>query len=185
MSDDRLVLNDGPDTEAERISKALQEAYEAETKANLERLEQLQAEVEESLRQHAIRPNGFPQPGSPANTTGVIVPQTQPYLGANTEPPITAETDDEKSYLESQKEGLDQSIDDWVERQGFSQSAMVAGAIAKALNEVFFPTDATDIAFSVAGGPVAKVGAKLGQKLGGYTKNRKKGKADDGCPQCL
>lgn len=141
--------------------------------------------VGELILEADIKPNDFAQPCSPGNTVGMCVPQTQAMGAANTEPLISAETENEKSFLEAKKDSLDQSIDDWVERQGYSQVAMVTGAVGKALNEMFFPTDTTDVALSIVGGPVAKVGAKLGKKLGGWVKSRKSGKANDGCPQCL
>lgn len=142
-------------------------------------------EVGEPIREADILPNGYPQPGSPANTCGIIAPCTKPApTGADSEPPIAAETENEKSFLKSKKDGIDQSIDDWVERQGFSQGAMVAGALGKALNEVFFPTDATEVAMSVAGGPAIKAAAKFKKQVGGWIKGKRKGKADDACSKC-
>jgi hypothetical protein len=46
----------------------------------------------------------------------------------------------EKGFLEKKQESLQKGIDDWVANQGDSKLAMAGGALATALNQVFFPT---------------------------------------------
>ena len=79
--------------------------------------------------------------GPIGNTTGVYVPKPDPNLsGGATKVPIIAETEEEKGYLEKKQEELQGAIDKWVESQGDSKAAMATGALATALNSVFFPT---------------------------------------------
>lgn len=82
-----------------------------------------------------------PAQGPIGNTGGVYVPVPQPNLsGGPTKIPIVPEGAEEKGFLEKQQGALQQGIDDWVESQGDSKLAMAGGALATALNQVFFPT---------------------------------------------
>jgi hypothetical protein len=82
-----------------------------------------------------------PAQGPIGNTGGVYVPVPQPNLsGGPTKIPIVPEGAEEKGFLEKKQESLQKGIDDWVESQGDSKLAMAGGALATALNQVFFPT---------------------------------------------
>jgi hypothetical protein len=82
-----------------------------------------------------------PAQGPIGNTGGVYVPVPQPNLsGGPTKIPIVPEGAEEKGFLEKKQESLQQGIDDWVANQGDSKLAMAGGALATALNQVFFPT---------------------------------------------
>lgn len=74
--------------------------------------------------------------GTP-NTKGVVKGEVassgQPAAQAN--PPV-----DDRNLLERAQDWTKSAIDDWVERQGYSTTAMVTGAVATALAEVFMPT---------------------------------------------
>jgi len=114
-------------------------------------------------RKGKVKPNSRPSPGPLGNTTGPVVPQTEPNLsGSTSKPPAKAESPKEKGYLEGVKEGIDEAIDKAVEGAGFGTTAMVLGAVAKAVNEVFMPTAAWELI------PVGK-GAKILKKGGEAT----------------
>jgi hypothetical protein len=82
-----------------------------------------------------------PAQGPIGNTGGVYVPVPQPNLsGGPTKIPIVPQTDEEKGFLEKKQGQLQKGIDDWVAAQGDSKVAMAGGALATALNQVFFPT---------------------------------------------
>ena len=82
-----------------------------------------------------------PAQGPIGNTGGVYVPVPQPNVsGGPTKIPIVAESAEEKGFLEKKQESLQKGIDDWVANQGDSKLAMAGGALATALNQVFFPT---------------------------------------------
>lgn len=82
-----------------------------------------------------------PAQGSIGNTGGAYVQVPQPNLGGGpTKIPIVPEGAEEKSFLEKKQGALQKGIDDWVEMQGDSKLAMAGGALATALNQVFFPT---------------------------------------------
>jgi hypothetical protein len=87
------------------------------------------------------KPASEPAQGPIGNTGGVYVPVPQPNLsGGPTKIPIVAESAEEKGFLEKKQESLQKGIDDWVANQGDSKLAMAGGALATALNQVFFPT---------------------------------------------
>jgi protein-tyrosine-phosphatase len=82
-----------------------------------------------------------PAQGPIGNTGGVYAPQPSPNIsGGPTKIPIVPQGAEEKSFLEKKQEALQKGIDDWVEKQGDSKLAMASGALATALNQVFFPT---------------------------------------------
>jgi hypothetical protein len=82
-----------------------------------------------------------PAQGPIGNTGGVYVPVPQPnQSGGPTKIPIVPEGEEEKGFLEKKQASLQKGIDDWVETQGDSKLAMAGGALATALNQVFFPT---------------------------------------------
>jgi hypothetical protein len=68
------------------------------------------------------------------------------------------------------KDGVDDSIDKWVESQGDSKLAMAGGALAKALNEVFMPTELWEI---IPIGKGFKLAKKAGQAIGVVKKTEK------------
>ena len=82
-----------------------------------------------------------PAQGPIGNTGGVYVPVPVPNVsGGPTKIPIVPQSDEEKGFLEKKQGELQKGIDDWVAAQGDSKAAMGAGALATALNQVFFPT---------------------------------------------
>lgn len=138
-------------------------------------------------RTSSPKPNSQPSPGSIGNTPGQIVPRPEPNGGieagkptALTDPPAKIETPAEKGlfdkalelyekgnigFLEKlQKAGLDK-VDVLVESSGYSLPAMVAGAIGKAVLEVFMPTNVVDLIPGGKGAGVAKKGAEAAGAL--------------------
>ena len=92
-------------------------------------------------KQAKVQNAAGPAQGPIGNTTGVYIPKPDPNLsGGTTKIPIVAETEEEKGFLEKKQEELQQAIDDWVASKGDSKAAMATGALATALNAVFFPT---------------------------------------------
>jgi hypothetical protein len=99
-----------------------------------------------------------PKQGPIANTGGVFVPKPSPNTGgAPTKIPIVPEGEEEKSFLEKKQQELQKGIDDWVEKQGNNKLAMAGGALATALNQVFFPTSVFEL---VPAGKVFKLAKK-------------------------
>ena len=87
------------------------------------------------------KPASEPAQGPIGNTGGVYVPVPQPNLsGGPSKIPIVPQGDEEKGFLEKKQGQLQKGIDDWVAAQGDSKVAMAGGALATALNTVFFPT---------------------------------------------
>lgn len=94
------------------------------------------------------------------NCPGVYVTEPAPAApGANANPPVTAETPQEKGYmkkagdllgkldikaLQSMKAGINKGIDGMVEAAGYNPAVMVIGAIGVAANEVFVPEGVLD-----------------------------------------
>ena len=118
-----------------------------------------------------VKPNRYKKPGPIGNTQGIVVPRTDPGPpGGNVRPPVVPETPEEKSFLEKFKGGVDDWIDKAVEGSGYNQAAMIAGALGKAVNEVFFPTALWELI------PVGKLGkiAKKGGELAGVVKKTDK-----------
>ena len=118
-----------------------------------------------------VKPNRYSKPGSTGNTCGIVCPKTEPGPpGGNVRPPVVPETPEEKSFLEKFKGGVDDWIDKAVEGSGYNQAAMIAGALGKAVNEVFFPTALWELI------PVGKLGkiAKKGGELAGVVKKTDK-----------
>ena len=118
-----------------------------------------------------VKPNRYKKPGPIGNTQGIVVPKTDPGPpGGNVRPPVIPETPEEKSFLEKFKGGVDDWIDKAVEGSGYNQAAMIAGALGKAVNEVFFPTALWELI------PVGKLGkiAKKGGELAGVVKKTDK-----------
>jgi hypothetical protein len=82
-----------------------------------------------------------PAQGPIGNTGGVYVPVPVPNVsGGPTKIPIVPQGEEEKGFLEKKQGQLQKGIDDWVAAQGDSKAAMAGGALATALNQVFFPT---------------------------------------------
>ena len=118
-----------------------------------------------------VKPNRYKKPGPIGNTQGIVVPRTDPGPpGGNVRPPVIPETPEEKNFLEKFKGGVDDWIDKAVEGSGYNQAAMIAGALGKAVNEVFFPTALWELI------PVGKLGkiAKKGGELAGVVKKTDK-----------
>ncbi|MBO3275761.1 hypothetical protein [Pseudomonas schmalbachii] len=82
--------------------------------------------------------------------------------GAN--PPL------DKNLLEQAKAGLQNSIDAWVASTGFSTGAMVVGAMATAVSEVFMPESYWEI---IPTGKLGKIGKKGVEALGDLVKGEK------------
>ena len=103
--------------------------------------------------QAQIKPNYFPRPGAAGNTVGMVGPNPSPAPPDTPAKPATEpETAAEKNFMEKFKDGIDNWIDAQVEGSGFSQPAMVLGAAAKAVNEVFMPTQLWELL------PIGKLG---------------------------
>ncbi len=123
------------------------------------------------ITEGAVKPNNRPAPGPKANTLGQVTPQTEPNRsGSTSKPPVKPEQAPEKGFLEGMKEGIDDFIDKSVENAGFSQPAMVLGAVGKALNEVFMPTAAWEL---IPVGKGAKILKKGGEAVGVVKKSDK------------
>jgi hypothetical protein len=87
-----------------------------------------------------------PAQGPIGNTGGVFVPVPKPNAaGSTTKIPIVPETEEEEGFLEKKQGQLQSQIDEWVAAQGDSKMAMGAGALATALNQVFFPTSVFEL----------------------------------------
>ncbi|WP_232522656.1 hypothetical protein, partial [Chitinibacter sp. GC72] len=82
-------------------------------------------------------------------------PPAAPVPANKANPNAKKETPKEKNILEKTKDKIDNNLDQWVEQQGYSPLAMGAGALGKALNEVFMPTAWWEIV------PVGKAGKIL------------------------
>lgn len=132
-----------------------------------------------------VKPSGQRPPGPVGNTTGLIVPQTEPHVsGGSTKPPIRTETPaEEKSWLDrvrqkggewvdkaqelldkgeikalaDAKEQFNALIDRGVEASGYNPVAMVGGAVAKAVVTVMAPDNVIDL---VPGGKAATTAGK-------------------------
>ncbi|MDR0777425.1 MAG: hypothetical protein LBE81_12430, partial [Azonexus sp.] len=77
---------------------------------------------------------------------------------------------DETNILEDAQASTKQYIDDWVEGTGYNQGAMVAGAIATAVVEVFMPTAWWEL---IPIGKAGKILKKGGEALGILKKGEK------------
>ena len=97
---------------------------------------------------------------STGNTWGKVsgdTPKSTVKAGA-ANPPV-----DETNILEDAQASTKSAIDDWVESTGYNQGAMVAGAVATAVAEVFMPTAWWEL---VPVGKAAKVLKKGGEAVG-------------------
>jgi len=90
------------------------------------------------------------------NTVGNITGETP----GNAVKAEAANPEVDKNLLEQAKDGIDQSIDDWVERSGYSTGAMIGGALAKAAVEVFMPTAYWELIPLAKAGKIASKGAE-------------------------
>ena len=105
-----------------------------------------------------VKPNRYKKPGPNANTCGIVCPKTDPGPpGGNVRPPVIPETPEEKNFMEKFKDGVDDWIDKQVEGSGYSQAAMIAGAVGKAVNELVTPTQWWE---AIPGGKQVKVAGK-------------------------
>ncbi|MDR1424182.1 MAG: hypothetical protein LBI92_06235 [Azoarcus sp.] len=96
-----------------------------------------------------IRPNNYPEPGSPGNTLGVILPKTETFAGEEgSDPPVQPETEEEHLWDDFMKGGEEGA-------QYYDEN------ISEALHE--FGGNATDVGGSIAmgGGAIAAAGAAL------------------------
>ena len=128
-----------------------------------------------------VKPNRYKKPGPNANTCGIVCPKTDPGPpGGNVRPPVIPETPEEKNFMEKFKDGVDDWIDKQVEGSGYSQAAMIAGAVGKAVNELVTPTQWWE---AIPGGKQVKVAGKgvkaakgliKGEKAAGAAKDVKK-----------
>lgn len=133
-----------------------------------------------STKPAKLKPGSGSEPAG-ENTQGLITPKTEPNApGKPSDPPVKAETPQEQGVLAKAgelikegeikalaklKESMAGAIDTAVESSGYSVPAMVAGAIGKAVVEVFVPDNVID---AIPGGKVANVGRKT-VKLGERT----------------
>lgn len=107
--------------------------------------------------------------GGSGNTIGRIVgePPGRAVSASEANPPV-----DDRNPLEKAKDGIKGGIDDWVESSGYSQGAMVAGAIATAVVEVFMPEALWELI------PIGK-GAKIAEKGVEAVQNARRGRRAD------
>ncbi|HAQ24496.1 MAG TPA: hypothetical protein DCQ80_00750 [Pseudomonas sp.] len=80
----------------------------------------------------------------------------------------------DKNLLEQAKDGIDHSIDDWVERSGYSTGAMIGGALAKAAVEVFMPTAYWEL---IPLAKASKIASKGAEAIGDLAKTEKAAEA--------
>lgn len=146
------------------------------------------------------KPASEPAQGPIGNTGGVYVPVPQPNVsGGPTKIPIVPQGDEEKGFLEKKQGQLQKGIDDWVAAQGDSKAAMAGGALATALNAVFFPTawyelipagkvfklakkgkEGIEAAIKAKKAEAAAQKAKKAEKAGDKAKDAKKADANSG-----
>ncbi len=81
---------------------------------------------------------------------------------------------DEANILEDAQAATKSAIDDWVESTGYNQGAMVAGAVATAVAEVFMPTAWWEL---VPVGKAGKILKKGGETVGVLKKGEKTAEA--------
>jgi hypothetical protein len=108
---------------------------------------------------------------SSGNTWGKVVgdsPKSTVKADA-ANPPV-----DETNILEEAQASTQSAIDDWVESTGYNQGAMVAGAIATAVVEVFMPTAWWEL---IPVGKAAKILKKGGEVVGILKKGEKTAEA--------
>jgi hypothetical protein len=118
-----------------------------------------------------------PAQGPIGNTGGVYVPVPKPNTGGGpTKIPIVPESEEEKGFLEKTHGELQTKIDDWVAAQGDNKLAMAGGALATALNAVFFPTAWYEV---VPAGKALKLVKKGKEGIEAADKARKTEKAQD------
>lgn len=152
-----------------------------------------------STKPAKLKPGSGSEPAG-ENTQGLITPKTEPNApGKPSDPPVKAETPQEQGVLAKAgelikkgeikalaklKESMAGAIDAAVESSGYSMPAMVAGAIGKAVVEVFVPDNVID---AIPGGKVASVGrktVKLGERAGEVAaKDAAKGAAKKGAEE--
>lgn len=101
------------------------------------------------------------------NTYGKVTGDT-PKAGVPAERGNPAEN--EQNILEAAQGATKGAIDDWVESTGYNQGAMVAGAVATAVVEVFMPTAWWEL---VPVGKAAKIIKKGGEAVGVLNKGEK------------
>lgn len=151
-----------------------------------------------------VKPSGQRPPGPVGNTTGLIVPQTEPHVsGGSTKPPIRTETPaEDKSWLDrvrqkggewvdkaqelldkgeikalaDAKEQLNALIDRGVEASGYNPVAMVGGAVAKAVVTVMAPDNVIDL---VPGGKLVTGAEKVERTIKGLNRAEDAARASD------
>jgi Novel toxin 15 len=97
-----------------------------------------------------------------ANTEGEVVGTAGAGDNAKAaNPPIAAETPKEKNIAEKWKDTSDQWIDKKVADLGYSQTAMISGALSKAVIEVFVPMQLWEIIPLGKGFKLVKKGAEV------------------------
>lgn len=133
------------------------------------------------VQKSRIKPNHYRRPGPTGNTCGIVCPKTETGpLGGNARPPVTAETTEEKNFMERGVDRVNQNIDDWVESKGDNRLVMAVGALGKAVIEVFVPTQVWELIPAGKGAKLLKKGAKAtgvfkkGEKAAEATKDVKK-----------
>ncbi len=105
------------------------------------------------------------------NTYGKVTGDT-PKAGVPAERGNPAEN--EQNILEAAQGATKGAIDDWVESTGYNQGAMIAGAVATAVVEVFMPTAWWEL---VPVGKAAKIIKKGGEAVGVLNKGEKAAEA--------
>lgn len=108
---------------------------------------------------------------SSGNTWGKVVGDSpkSTVKAAAANPPV-----EETNILEEAQASTKSAIDDWVESTGYNQGAMVAGAIATAVAEVFMPTAWWEL---IPVGKAAKILKKGGEVVGILKKGEKTAEA--------
>ncbi len=99
------------------------------------------------------------------NTSGKVVgePPAASARADEANPPAKRDQPEEKGRLQKIKDGIDDSVDAWVERNGYSQGSMMAGAAAKAFNELLTPTALWEL---IPVGKAFKLAKKGGEAVG-------------------
>ncbi|MDR1423467.1 MAG: hypothetical protein LBI92_02505 [Azoarcus sp.] len=106
-----------------------------EAQAKLDTAHSKLQEEEKALQQKqaqlssGIKPNGYPQPGASGNTVGIVVPKTESAPpGADSNPPVEAETEEEEAYSDWAKENAQKWLGEYSEpMHTFSDTAMSVG----------------------------------------------------------
>ena len=110
-------------------------------------------------------PNDYPEPEHKGNTIGGVFPKTSPMPSAPNKAP---ETPEEKNFLEwyasDYLDSVRQGLDDWVASTGYSQPAMVTGAILTGITKMVgavMPTSGEEVVMMPLGVEVKGAGKAL------------------------